>query len=149
METKITYIKNKEYTYVLSSNDYRNEYDNKEKDISIFELKEWEELLETSRIFELEVRILNYELDDNDKIDDELKTSAYFLYYSPYCHYKDGFSHLDYDTAKIEDIYERVFNFVENGEKITINHFREWISENYENITKHYEYIQKLLKNYN
>jgi len=34
---KITYINDKEYTYVLS-NDYRNEYDNKEKDLSIFKV---------------------------------------------------------------------------------------------------------------
>ena len=143
MENKITYINDKEYTYVLS-NDYRNEYDNKEKDISIFEAEEWEKLLEISKGFEEAVRNLNYEYDDNYVgIDKELIKSSYFLYYSPYCHYED-FNRLDYDTAKIEDIYERVFNFVENGEKITINHFRKWISENYENITKHYEYIQKI-----
>jgi len=141
MENKITYIKNKEYTYVLS-NDYRNEYDNKEKDISVFEVEEWKKLLEISKVFEEAVRILNYDTNDNYvKNDKEVIKSSYFLYYSPYCHYED-FNHLDYDTNKIEDIYEKVFNFVENGEKITVNQFRNWISKNYENITAHFEYIK-------
>ena len=114
----------------------------KKKIFSVFEVEEWKKLLEISKGFEEAVRNLNYETDDNYVgIDKELIKSSYFLYYSPYCHYED-FNHLDYDTNKIEDIYEKVFNFVENGEKITVNQFRNWISKNYENITAHFEYIK-------
>lgn len=140
---KIKYINNKEYTYVLS-NDYRNEYDNKEKDLSIFEVEEWIQLLEISKIFEEAARNLNYETDDNyNKIDKKLIKSSQFLYYSPYCNYED-FNHMYYNTEKIEDIHKVVFSYVENGEKITLNHFRNWIIENYENLIQHKEYLQKI-----
>ncbi len=51
---------------------------------------------------------------------------------------------LYYNTEKIEDIHKVVFSYVENGEKITINHFRNWIIKNYENFIQHKEYLQKI-----
>jgi len=55
-----------------------------------------------------------------------------------YCHYT-GFNNLQYETLKITDIYEVVFNLVkERKETITINEFRKWVSENYKNIQMYY-----------
>lgn len=138
MESKLNYVKNKEYTYVIT-NDYNN---NEELDVSIFEIEEWEKLLEISKVFEEAVSYVN-EVSDNTYIhlDKNLKSYTYFLYHSPFCHY-ESFNDLEYETTKLEDIYEVVFHCVESGEKITINEFRKWIVENYEKINERYEYLK-------
>lgn len=141
MESKLNYVKNKEYTYVIT-NDYNN---NEQLDVSIFEIEEWEKLLEISKVFEEAVSYING-VSDNTYIhlDKNLKSYTYFLYHSPFCHYK-GFNDLEYETTKLEDIYELVFHRVESGEKITINEFRKWIVENYEKINERCQYNKQLL----
>ena len=141
MESKLNYVKNKEYTYVIT-NDYNN---NEQLDVSIFEIEEWEKLLEISKVFEEAVSYING-VSDNTYIhlDKNLKSYTYFLYHSPFCHYK-GFNDLEYETRKLEDIYELVFHRVESGEKITINEFRKWIVENYEKINERCQYNKQLL----
>ena len=140
MEKEIKYVKNKHYTYVISN----NEYNDKKFDVSIFEIEEWEKLLEIGKVFEEAVSYVNG-VSDNTYIhlDKNLKSYTYFLYHSPFCHYK-GFNDLEYETTKLEDIYEVVFHRVESGEKITINEFRKWIVENYEKINERYEYLRPL-----
>ena len=141
MESKLNYVKNKEYTYVIT-NDYNN---NEQLDVSIFEIEEWEKLLEISKVFEEAVSYI-IGVSDNTYIhlDKNLKSYTYFLYHSPFCHYK-GFNDLEYETTKLEDIYELVFHRVESGEKITINEFRKWIVENYEKINERCQYNKQLL----
>ena len=140
MEREIEYIKHKEYTYVLS-NDDSNHYNNKKLDISIFEIEEWEKLLEIDKVFTEAVSYLNGVSDNSyTYLDKNLKSYTYFLYYSPFCHY-ESFNDLECETTKIEDIHAVVFHRLENGEKITINEFRKWIIENYEKINEIYEYL--------
>ena len=141
MESKLNYVKNKEYTYVIT-NDYNN---NEQSDVSIFEIEEWEKLLDISKVFEEAVSYVNG-VSDNTYIhlDKNLKSYIYFLYHSPFCHYK-GFNDLEYETTKLEDIYEVLFHRVESGEKITINEFRKWIVENYEKINKRCQYNKQVL----
>ena len=141
MESKLNYVKNKEYTYVIT-NDYNN---NEQLDVSIFEIEEWEKLLEISKVFEEAVSYING-VSDNTYIhlDKNLKSYTYFLYHSPFCHYK-GFNDLEYETRKLEDIYELVFHRVDSGENITINEFRKWIVENYEKINERCQYNKQLL----
>ena len=40
---------------------------------------------------------------------------------------------------EINDIYKVVFDLVRENQKITINKFRRWVTENYTNIQTHYE----------
>ena len=138
LENEISYVKNKEYSYVLSNNNNNND----QLDVSIFEIEEWMHLTEISKVFEKTVVNLNMETDNVHKnIDQALKDSGYYLYYSPFCHYQ-GFNDLEYETLKIYDIYELIFNLVkERKETITINEFRKWIKENYDNIQINYNII--------
>ena len=136
MKNEIKYIKQKEYTYVLSKN-----Y-NQQLDISIFEVDEWLKLLEISFIYEKALSNLNYETDDMyRRIDKNVKDSIYYLYFSPFCHY-EGFNKLEYETIKIEDIHELVFDRV-RYQTLTINEFRKWVAENYDSIVIHHENILK------
>lgn len=138
MEKEIKYVKNKDYTYVISN----NEYNDKKLDVSIFEIEDWENLLEISKVFEEEVSYVNGVSDNSYKyLDNNLKSYTYFLYNSPFCHY-ESFNDLEYETTKLDDIYEVVFHRLESGEKITINEFRKWIVENYEKINERYEYLK-------
>jgi len=141
MEKEIKYVKNKNYTYVISN----NEYNDKKIDVSIFEIEDWENLLEISKVFEEAVSYVNGVSDNSYKyLDKNLTSYAYFLYHSPFCHY-ESFNDLEYETTKLDDIYEVVFHRLENGEKITINEFRKWIVENYEKINERYEYLTPFL----
>lgn len=68
------------------------------------------------------------------------------MYYSPYCKFK-YIEHLENDIGNKYDIYKKVFNTVKDENlKITINKFREWISENSEELLKNYNI---LLEEYN
>lgn len=145
----IEYVKNKQYIYVLSSNnDYKNYDDNCDNcdngnngklDVSIFEIEEWDHLTKISKVFEKEVLNLISSSDDTYiNINKTYKDSVYYLYHSPFCRY-NGFNDLLYNKLEINDIYEVVFDLVKkNTEKITINEFRTWITENYVNIQNHY-----------
>ena len=139
MEKEIKYVKNKDYIYVISS----NKYNDKKLDVSIFEIEDWENLLKFSKVFQEAVSYVNGVSDNSYKyLDNNLKSYSYFLYNSPFCHY-ESFNDLEYETTKMEYIYEVVFHRLESGEKITINEFRKWIVENYEKINEIYEYIKK------
>ena len=138
MEKEIKYVKNKDYTYVISN----NEYNDKKLDVSIFEIEDWENLVEISNVFKEAVSYVNAISDNSYKyLDNNLKSYTYFLYNSPFCHY-ESFNDLEYETTKLEDIYEVVFYRLESGEKITINEFRKWIVENYKKINEKYEYLK-------
>jgi hypothetical protein len=148
IEPEIVYVNNKEYIYVLSNKD---DYDNKQIDVSIFELKEWNFLLKISKAFE--TAVLNARSASDDiycNISQTLKKSIYYLNYSAFCHNK-GFNDLKYETSEINHIHTLVFNLVkeaEDTEKITINDFRKWIAKNYNNIQLHYENITQKYNQY-
>ena len=109
-------------------------------DVSIFEIEDWENLLEISKVFKEAVSYVNGVSDNSYKyLDNNLKSYTYFLYNSPFC---ESFNDLEYETTKLEDIYEVVFYRLESGEKITINEFRKWIVENYKKINEKYEYLK-------
>ena len=137
LENEIAYVKNKKYIYVLTNNDDNNT----ELDLSIFEIEEWTHLTKISKVFEDYVVYL----DDIDKslkpyinINQNLERGVYYLYYSPFCHCK-GFNDLEYEILHITDIYKVVFNLAREDKKITINKFRRWIIDNYQNIQIHYD----------
>ena len=141
MEKEIKYVKNKDYTYVITNDNNNNE----QLDISIFEIEEWNKLLAISKVFEEAFSYLNSVSDNSyEYIDKNLKSYTYFLYYSPFCHY-NSFNDLEYETTKLEYIYEIVFHRVKNGEKITINEFRKWIVENYQKINEKSQYLTPFL----
>lgn len=97
MEKEIKYVKNKDYIYVISS----NEYNDKNLDVSIFEIEDWENLLKFSKVFEEAVSYVNGVSDSSYKyLDNNLKSYAYFLYNSPFCHY-ESFNDLEYETIHL------------------------------------------------
>ena len=139
---------NIKYIYVISyysqSNDFiRSNLMN--TDISIFEMNEWDDLLNKSEIFKKYVNILNRETDiEYIKTHPEIKNATYYLYHNcEYCKY-DDFTSLEYYTGNKQDIYERVFLETKNKDRynISINNFREWIIDNYENFNKNYNIIK-------
>jgi len=136
LENEIVYVKNKEYIYVLTNNDDSNN----ELDLSIFEIEEWTHLTKISKVFEDSV--VNLDVDKSLRpyinVSKDIKKAIYYLYYSPFCHWK-GFNDLEYEIQEINDIYKVVFNFVREDKKITINKFRRWITDNYTNIQTHYD----------
>jgi hypothetical protein len=138
LENEIVYVKNKEYIYVLTIN-----VDNDNVlDLSIFEIEEWTHLTKISKVFEDSVDNLNVNksLRPYINISKNIENAVYYLYYSPFCHWK-GFNDLEYEILQINNIYEVVFDFVREDKKITINKFRRWITENYTNIQTHYEIL--------
>ena len=114
-------------------------------DISIYEINEWDELLNKSEIFKKYVNILNCESDiEYINTHPEIKNATYYLYHNcEYCKY-DDFTSLEYYTGNKQDIYERVFLEIKNKDRynISINNFREWIIDNYENFNKNYNIIK-------
>jgi len=128
LENEIVYVKNKEYIYVLTNNDDNNH----ELDLSIFEIEEWTHLTKISKVFEDAVVNLDVEISLRPYINvsKDIKNAAYYLYYSPFCHWK-GFNDLEYEILQINNIYEVVFDLVREDKKITINKFRRWITDNY------------------
>ena len=135
-ENEIVYVKNKKYIYVLTIN-----VDNDNVlDLSIFEIEEWTHLIKISKVFEDAVVNLDVEISLRPYINvfKDIKKSAYYLYYSPFCWWK-GFNDLECETLEINDIYKVVFDLIREHQKITINDFRKWIIDNYTNIQMHYE----------
>jgi hypothetical protein len=141
-------MEDKKYIYVISyytpSNDLiRTIYMN--TDISIFEINEWNDLLDKNEIFKKWVNILNCESDNGYiKIDPEIRSAAYYIYYNcDYCKY-DDFTSLEYYSGNKQDIYERVFLEVKNTDRtnVSVNNFRKWISDNYEKLNKNYNIIK-------
>jgi len=133
-------LDNKEYIYVLST-EYNSGYEDG-NDLSIFETEEWEHLLELSKTFERAVIILNYDSDYSYiRTDKKIKNASYYFYYSPFSMYK-GLSDLESKDATKTEIYEKVFELVKEGGKITIDKFREWIIKNYDSIKDNYELIK-------
>jgi len=136
LEYEIVYVKNKEYIYVLTINDDNDNL----LDLSIFEIEEWTYLTKISKVFEDAVVNLDVEISLRPYINvsKDIKKGAYYLYYSPFCHWK-GFNDLEYEMLEINDIYKVVFDLVREHQKITINEFRKWIIDNYTNIQMHYD----------
>jgi hypothetical protein len=138
---------NKKYIYVISytpSNDLiRSNLMN--TDISIFEINEWDDLLKKSELYNKCVNILNRESDNEYiNIHTEIRSAIYYLYHNcEYCKYND-FTSLEYYNGNNQDIYERVFLETKNKDRynISINNFREWVSDNYEKFNKNYNIIK-------
>lgn len=147
MDYDIDIQDNKKYIYVISyyssSNNLISNLMN--TDISIFEINEWDELLNKSEIFKKYVNILNCENDiEYINTHPEIKKATYYLYHNcEYCKY-DDFTSLEYYTGNKQDIYERLFLETKNKDRynISINNFREWIIDNYENFNKNYNIIK-------
>ncbi len=59
-----------------------------------------------------------------------------------YCYHND-FTSLEYYIGNNQDIYERVFIETKNTDRnnISIDGFRGWIIDNYDNINKYYDII--------
>ena len=147
MDYDIDIQDNKKYIYVISyyssSNNLISNLMN--TDISIFEINEWDDLLNKSEIFKKYVNILNRETDiEYINTHPEIKNATYYLYHNcKYCKY-DDFTSLEYYTGNKQDIYERVFLETKNKDRynISINNFRQWIIDNYENFNKNYNIIK-------
>jgi hypothetical protein len=156
MNYEINIEEHKKYVYVISyyspSSDLigiiRNHLMN--SDISIFEINEWDDLLNKSEIFKKYVNILNCKSDiEYHNTQPEIKNATYYLYHNcEYCKY-DDFTSLEYYTGYQQDIYERVFIEAKNTDRynISINNFRKWISDNYEIFNKNYNILKMYDKN--
>ena len=75
------------YYYIISyySNDenFYCQKSNNNIDISIFEIDEWNNLLEISKIFKDNVKYINDLRDDNyQNISNSIKNATYYLYYN-------------------------------------------------------------------
>jgi hypothetical protein len=143
MDYDIDIQDNKKYIYVISYYSSSNDLIN--TDISIFEIDEWDDLLNKSEIFKKYVNYLNNESDfEYNNTHPEIKNATYYLYNNcEYCKY-DDFTSLEYYTGNKEDIYERVFLEAKNTDRynISVNNFRKWISDNYEKFNKNYNIIK-------
>jgi hypothetical protein len=109
LENEIVYVKNKEYIYVLTNNDDNNN----ELDLSIFEIEEWTHLTKISKVFEDSVVNLDVEISLRHYINvsKDIKKAVYYLYYSPFCHWK-GFNDLEYEILEINDILRFYVSFL-------------------------------------
>jgi len=148
MDYYINIEEHKKHYYVISyykqCNDFiKNNLMN--TDISIFEIDEWDDLLNKSKIFKKSVNYLNSESDSEYiKTHTEIKNTTYYLYHNcDYCKY-DDFTSLEYYTGNKQDIYERVFLEVKNTDRynISVNNFRTWIIDNYEKFNKNYNILK-------
>ena len=125
--------KNKEYVYVIS---YYQTYGTelKNTDISIFEIDEWEKILEIEKIFdEYKTKIFNQDI---NIIDIRARHAAYYLNDEcPYTIY-GKFSNLEYHYANDKEIYKRVFIETKNEDRnnISIDKLRDWFNINSEEI---------------
>lgn len=151
MNYQINIEEHKKYYYVISYYSQSNDLiriktsDLLNTDISIFEIDEWDDLLNKSEIFKKSVNYLNSESDtEYIKTHPEIKSATYYLYHNcEYCKY-DDFTSLEYYSGYKEDIYEKVFLEVKNTDRynISLNNFRTWIIDNYENFNKNYNIIK-------
>jgi hypothetical protein len=103
MEYYINIEEYKKYYYVISYYSPNNDFIRSNlmnTDISIFELDEWNNLLNKSEIFKKYVNILNRESDSAYiNISPEIKNAIYYLYHNcEYCKY-DNFTSLEYYTG--------------------------------------------------
>lgn len=144
MEYYINIEEYKKYYYVISYYSPNNDFIRSNlmnTDISIFELDEWNDLLNKSEIFKKWVNILNRESNNEYiKLDSVIKNATYYLYHNcEYCKY-DDFTSLEYYTGNKQDIYERTYLETINKDRynISINNFRTWIIDNYETINNNY-----------
>ena len=108
MDYDIDIQDNKKYIYVISyyssSNNLISNLMN--TDISIYEINEWDDLLNKSEIFKKYVNKLNREsyIEYINKYS-EIKNATYYLYHNcEYCKY-DDFTSLEYYTGNKKDIY--------------------------------------------
>ena len=147
MEYYINIKEYKKYYYVISYYSPNNDFIRSNlmnTDISIFELDEWNNLLNKSKIFKKYVNILNCESDSAYITPTGKKNAIYYLYHNcEYCKY-DDFTSLEYYTGNKQDIYERIYleTINKNRNDISINNFRTWIIDNYETINKNYNIIK-------
>jgi hypothetical protein len=127
---KLEISKQKEYCSVKSYYDYK-------LDISIFEIKEWEHLLEISKKFEQYVHEEKIQSDDNYK-ELEVKKSevVYYLYYNPY--ESRGLSNVEYYYEYPYEIYETIYQEIKKDDGITIDGLRNWIKDNYKELIDNY-----------
>lgn len=151
MNYQINIEEHKKYYYVISYYSQSNDLiriktsDLLNTDISIFEIDEWDDLLNKSEIFKKMVNILNCKT-DNEYINtsSEIRSATYYLYHNcEYCKY-DDFTSLEYYSGYKEDIYEKVFLETINKDRndISINNFRKWIIDNYDKFNKNYNIIK-------
>jgi hypothetical protein len=148
MNNDIQIKENKRYYYVISNYSPTNNFIRSNlmnTDISIFELDEWDELLNKSKLYNKYVKILNDKTErDYLTIQPEYRSAVYYLYYNcDYCKYNDLTS-LEYYVGYNKDIYERVFIETKNDDRydISINSFRSWIVEHYDEFNKNYDIIK-------
>ena len=148
MEYYINIEEYKKYYYVISyyyPNNYFITSNLMNTDISIFELDEWNNLLNKSEIFKKYVNILNRESDiAYINTPPEIRSAIYYLYHNcEYCKY-DDFTSLEYYTGNKQNIYERIYLETINKDRndISINNFRTWIIDNYEKFNKNYNIIK-------
>jgi len=148
MDYDINIDEDKKYVYVISYYSSTNDLIRSHlmnTDISIFEINEWCDLLNKSEIFKKYVNILNREsYVEYINTSPEIISAIYYLYHNcEYCKY-DDFTSLEHYTGNNKDIYERVFLETKNKDRnnVSINNFREWISDNYEKFNKKYNIIK-------
>ena len=148
MDCNINIVDSKKYYYVISYYEPNNDFIRSSllnTDISIFEIDEWNELLSKSEIYKKYVNTLNGESDYGYfSGKPELRSATYYLYYNCYFCKHNDFTSLEYYKGYNRDIYERVFMETKNKDRhnITINNFREWITDNYEDFNKNYSIIK-------
>ena len=144
MDCNIKIEDNKNYYYVITY--YRSNSDLLNTDVSIFEIDEWNDLLNKSELYKKWINILNSESDYGyHNTQPELRRAVYYLYHNcDYCRYSD-FTSLEYYKGNNQDIYERVFIETKNEDRynISINNFRAWIINNYDNYNKNYDIIKR------
>jgi hypothetical protein len=146
MESDIIITDNKEYYYVISyyrpSNDFIRS-DLKNTDISIFEINEWEDLLDKSKTYKKWVNIFNSDYEHNYiSIQPKVKSAVYYLYFNcPFCMYND-FTSLESCVGSSYDVYHKVFIETKNELLLSINKFREWIIFNDDEFIKNYDIIK-------
>lgn len=112
------------------------------KDLSIFSVDEWEKLLEISANFEKAVHWFNNASNNEySRADSELRSSAYYLWYSPFSHCV-GFRALDYDMLNLYDIYKKVFDILKEENSLTVDKFHDWIYENKDTLDYRYNILK-------
>jgi len=148
MNDDIQIKENKTYYYVISYYKPSNDFiisGLTNTDISIFELDEWDELLNKSKIYNKCVKMLNDESDYGYlNTQPEHRRAVYYLYINcHYCKYND-FTSLEYYVGYDKDIYERVFIETKNEDRynVSINSFRSWIVKHYDEFNKNYDIIK-------
>ena len=134
-EPSITLLDDREYYYVNTTSDLNI-------DISIFEIDEWNNLLEISNIIESAAFSLqNFSDFEYLKTEKQYKKAATFLKYSKYCidNKLKGFNEMDYFSGNKLTILEYVYckvkdNSYKDNTLVSINKFRKWICDNYDEI---------------